>query len=164
MEPKAKKNAWKTLVQFIKFNIVGVMNTLVDFVVFQLLNLLVGWTYLAQIISYTCGIVNSYIFNSSWTFKEERTRSFKEMALFLAVNLCSLSVSLGVIWLCKNALGVTDEWVASWMPALFGGFIKGDTVCKLIATLCAIVVNYAGNKLFVFQGKNKTPEASEREG
>lgn len=149
---EAKKTAW----QIIKFAIVGVLNTLVDFAVFQALNLLLGWVYVAQIIGYTCGIINSYVWNSNWTFREQRTRSFREIALFILVNLLSLGVSLGVIWLCRDVFGITNEWVASWMPAALNGFLKGDTVDKLIATCFAIVVNYVGNRLFVFNQKPQT--------
>ncbi|MEG1524033.1 MAG: GtrA family protein [Clostridia bacterium] len=153
MALKKSDEGKKTFIQFIQFNIVGVLNTLVDFLVFQALNLLLGWTYVAQVISYSCGIINSYLWNSNWTFKEQRTRSLREMLLFLVVNVISLGVSLGVIWLCKNVFGVTDAWVSGWIPAWLAGFIKGDTVCKLIATPCAIVVNYLGNRLFVFRKK-----------
>lgn len=149
---EAKKTAW----QIIKFAIVGVLNTLVDFAVFQALNLLLGWVYVAQVIGYTCGIINSYVWNSNWTFREQRTRSFREIALFILVNLLSLGVSLGVIWLCRDVFGITNEWVASWMPAALNGFLKGDTVDKLIATCFAIVVNYVGNRLFVFNQKPQT--------
>ena len=69
----AKSETKKTFLQFVKFGLVGVINTLVDFLVFQVLNLLVGWTYLAQIAGYCCGIVNSYLWNSNWTFKETKT-------------------------------------------------------------------------------------------
>lgn len=145
-------------VQFVKFAIVGALNTIVDFLVFQALNLLVGWTYLAQVIGYSCGIVNSYAWNSNWTFRDMRTRSGREMATFLLVNLVSLGVSLGVIWLCRNVFAITDAWVASWIPAFLSSFVKGDTVCKLIATPVAIVVNFVGNRLFVFR---KNPEQKE---
>ena len=141
----------KTLWQMAKFAIVGVLNTLVDFAVFQTLNLTLGWVYLAQLLGYTAGIVNSYLWNSNWTFREQRTRSLREMALFLLVNLASLGVSLGMIWLLREVVGITNEWVALWMPKMLAGFIKGDTVCKLIATVFAIAVNYLGNRLFVFK-------------
>lgn len=144
-------DAKRTILQFIQFNIVGVLNTLVDFVVFQILNLLLGWTYVAQVISYSCGVVNSYIWNSSWTFRAERTRSPREMIAFLAVNLVSLCVSLGVLWFSREVLGVTDAWVATWLPDFLAKFVNGNTVAKLIATACAIVVNYLGNKRFVFR-------------
>ena len=106
----------KTLWQMAKFAIVGVLNTLVDFAVFQSLNLTLGWVYAAQVIGYTAGIINSYLWNSNWTFREQRTRSLREMGLFLLVNLASLGVSLGMIWLLRDVVGITNEWVAGWMP------------------------------------------------
>jgi len=141
----------KTLRQMAKFAVVGVLNTLVDFAVFQALNLTLGWVYAAQALGYTFGVINSYLWNSSWTFREQRTRSLREIALFLLVNLASLGVSLGMIWLCREVFGVTNAWAAGWMPAFLAGFVKGDTLCKLIATLFAIAVNYLGNRLFVFR-------------
>ena len=75
--------------------------------------------------------------------------------LFLVVNLVSLGVSLGVIWLCREAFGLTNAWAAGWMPDALSGFVKGDTIDKLIATCVAIIVNFIGNRLFVFNGKEK---------
>ena len=155
-----KYEAKKTIWQMVKFAIVGVLNTLVDFAVFQTLNLLLGWVYAAQVLGYTFGVINSYLWNSNWTFREQRTRSFREIALFLVVNLASLGVSLGVIWLCRDAFGMTNEWAAGWMPAALSGFIKGDTLDKLIATFFAIVVNYLGNRLFVFNKKAEPKQES----
>ena len=148
--------AKKTIQQVLKFAVVGVLNTLVDFAVFQTLNLTLGWVYAAQVFGYTFGIINSYLWNSNWTFREQRTRSLREVVLFIAVNLASMGVSLGVIWLCREVFGITNEWVATWMPSFLAGFLKGDTVCKMIATVVAIAVNYLGNRLFVFKGKTET--------
>jgi len=149
-EPSETK---RTLVQFLKFGLVGVMNTVVDFLVFHVLNLFVGWVYLAQVIGYACGIANSYLWNSNWTFRDSKTNSVREMVSFLLVNVASLGVSLGVMWLCREVLGVTDTWTALWLPEALTGVVKGDTVCKLIATPCAILVNFIGNRLFVFEQK-----------
>jgi putative flippase GtrA len=157
---EAKKTIW----QMIKFAIVGVINTLVDFAVFQTLNLTLGWVYIAQVLGYTAGIINSYLWNSNWTFREQRTRSLREIGLFLLVNLASLGVSLGMMWLLREVVGITNDWVMQWMPASLSGFIKGDTLCKLIATVFAIAVNYLGNRLFVFKKQTepaKTSEANE---
>lgn len=148
----------QTAGQFLKFAVVGVLNTLVDFAVFQALNLLLGWVYAAQVAGFTCGVINSYLWNSNWTFRKERTKSFREMSLFLLVNILSLGVSLGVMWLCREVFGVTNAWAESWIPEAIAGFVKGDTIAKLIATCFSIVVNYVGNKLLVFNGKGKQEE------
>ena len=153
------EEAKRTLRQMAKFAVVGVLNTLVDFAVFQALNLTLGWVYAAQVIGYTFGVINSYLWNSNWTFRAQRTRSLREITLFLLVNLLSLGVSLGMIWLLRETVGITNEWAARWMPLALAGFVKGDTICKLIATGFAIAVNYLGNRLFVFREK---PDASER--
>ena len=150
----------KTLWQMAKFAIVGVLNTLVDFAVFQTLNLTLGWVYAAQVLGYTFGVTNSYLWNSNWTFREQRTRSWKEVALFLLVNLASLGVSLGMMWLLREVFGVTNAWAAQWMPKAISGFVKGDTIAKLIATVFAIAVNYLGNRLFVFRKKTDAAEAA----
>lgn len=156
-----KEESKKTLQQVAKFAIVGVLNTLVDFAVFQTLNLTLGWVYAAQVAGYTFGVINSYLWNSNWTFREQRTRSLREMALFLLVNLASLGVSLGMIWILRDLVGITNAWVATWMPQAIAGFVKGDTVCKLIATVFAIAVNYLGNRLFVFRKKTDATEQIE---
>ena len=72
---KRKKELKDGIVQLVKYNIVGVINTLVDFLVYQLLTYL-GMKYaIAQCISYSCGILNSYFFNSRWTFKRDAARA-----------------------------------------------------------------------------------------
>ena len=155
------ETAKKTLRQMAKFAIVGVLNTLVDFAVFQALNLTLGWVYAAQVAGYTVGVINSYLWNSNWTFREQRTRSLKEIVLFLLVNVASLGVSLGMIWLLREVVGISNAWVALWMPKMLAGFVKGDTICKLIATVFAIAVNYLGNRLFVFRKKDGEMEQNE---
>ena len=139
-----KNESKTTFKQFIQFNIVGISNTLVDFAVYFLLTSLLHVNYIvAQIISYTAGIANSYIWNTLWTFKREKRRTPKEAALFLLVNLVSLGVSLGVLELTKNVF-----------------HIESELICKCCASFCSAMVNFAGNKLFVF---NKAPLEAESE-
>ncbi len=129
------KRYWGDIKQFIKFNLVGVLNTVVDFLIYTLLTEVFGWAYLfAKTVSYSCGVVNSYIWNSRWTFKAEQKRGKREFLLFLLVNLVSLGVSLGIMHACKN-----------WLR------IESDFWCNIIATPIALVVNFLGNKLFVFK-------------
>ena len=135
------KKYGRTIKQFLQFNIVGLVNTGVDFLVYTLLTELLYMVYLpAKVISYACGILNSYILNSSWTFKQERRRTQGEIVRFVAVNLVSLGVSLLVMVLCRNAL-----------------LIQSDFVCNIIATPVSMVINFAGNKLFVFVREENSP-------
>ncbi len=139
------KSRLKTgIVQFIKFNLVGVLNTLVDFIVYTALTALGLNITVSNVISYGCGIANSYICNSSWTFKGQQKRSVKEALMFLAVNLVSLGVSTSVLHLCRYVFN-----------------IQSDILCKVISIPCAMVANFAGNKLFVFKDTPKEETAEE---
>ncbi|MCW3032013.1 MAG: hypothetical protein QOK19_437 [Solirubrobacteraceae bacterium] len=57
------------LVQFIKFGIVGVSNTLLTFIVYTLLLKVFGvWYIAASAIGFTVGAVNGFLLNRRWTF------------------------------------------------------------------------------------------------
>lgn len=122
----------KELIKFIKFNAVGLLNTVIDFVVYTLLTA-VGMNFAAaQVISYGCGMLNSYICNSRWTFKEKKDSAGRVFG-FVLVNLAALGVSIGMLALCKNLWGLEGA------------------LAKLIATPFSLVINFVGNRLFVFK-------------
>lgn len=132
---KIKRFIQKLLsIQFIKFGLVGCMNTLVDLIVFTLLNAIFQIYYLAKIVSYTCGVLNSYFFNTRWTFRQEHKKSAGEFLLFVVINLISLGVSLGMLYICRNVFK-----------------IRIDFLSNVIATVVSLVVNFLGNKLVVFR-------------
>lgn len=86
--------AKKSFFQLIKFGLVGIGNTLIDMVISTVLSIVLaipftgGWTvYVSKVVGYCAGILNSYILNSRWTFKEERRQDAREIISFIAVNL-----------------------------------------------------------------------------
>lgn len=125
---------WRGLWQFIKFNLVGIMNTAVDFGVFMILNHYLGLVYtVSQVISYSCGMINSYFFNKFWTFQKKEGFTAIEVAKFVLVNLCSLGVSLLVLYILQS------KWNWKVLPS------------KVLATGFSVGVNFLGNKLWVFE-------------
>ena len=55
--------------KFVKFGLVGVLNTLINWIIFALLNF-IGVDYIvANVIAYVIATANSYIWNSKWVFK-----------------------------------------------------------------------------------------------
>ena len=147
----------KSLVQLIKFALVGASNTVLSF----LLNLITsgGWiVYLCKAVGYCCGIANSYFLNSRWTFKEERRQDKREILSFIAVNIAVLLISFALIWLFKNALHLNDRWMGLQLPEWLKKVVTGDLFCSLLATCICIPVNFILNKLFVFKGEKKAGE------
>jgi len=118
--------------EFIKFALVGLLNTGVDVVIFFLLTR-AGTPYvLAQVVSYSCGAANSYLLNKVWTFRSCGL-SYAEIIRFITVNLISLGISVVVLSLLHDMAGLTLA------PAKIG------------ATVTALAANFLGNKLWVFR-------------
>lgn len=118
--------------EFTKFALVGMLNTGVDVAIFFLLTWL-GIPYVAaQVVSYSCGAVNSYLLNKVWTFRSCGL-SYAEIVRFVAVNLTSLGISVVLLTLLHDKAGLG-------LAAAKGG-----------ATVCALAANFLGNKLWVFK-------------
>jgi putative flippase GtrA len=122
----------KFIRQFIKFNIVGVSNTLVDFGIFVILNIMGVFYIYAQVISYGCGIMNSYILNRYWTFNYKGISHHFTIFKFLGVNLLSLGISLAFLYIFRDYAGINI--LAS----------------KIISTFFSMTINFFGSKFWVF--------------
>jgi len=125
----------KHFFQFIKFSIVGVINTALDFGIFTLLNYFLGEELyrISQIVSYSCAVINSYYLNKSWTFQSGRNFNFIEIVKFLLVNLVSLGISLYFLFLFHEKLSMNI------------------LLSKGCATFFSVIVNFTGNKFWVFK-------------
>lgn len=147
----------KSIVQLLKFGLIGVSNTLIDFLVASALNAIFGVYYIAKIIGYACGIANSYFWNSRWTFREERKRDAREMILFVAVNLVTLGLSLLLQWIFRDRLHLDAWWMGFAGENVLTKLINGERFCLLLSSGIALIVNFIGNKLLVFHRKESEP-------
>ncbi len=124
----------KTGKQFIRFGIVGVLNTAVQFVVFSALFRLFSLPMLlASGIGYLAGIVNSYLLNRVWTFEVSNQRRTSEFMRFVAVNLVAMGVNLGVLKILVESRDLVPE------------------VAQVLAIGSSLVVNFCGNKWWTFR-------------
>ncbi|WP_409341994.1 GtrA family protein [Paenibacillus sp. MBLB4367] len=138
-KPQTKRHG---LLQFLKFNIVGLLNTGIDMAVFfALTGLGVGYI-LAQTLSYACGMLNSYLWNRNWTFRQaggsagnHPKSERKQIVRFIVLNGATLLLSIGLLYVLVTRMG---------MPAGLG---------KIVATACTLVVNFAGSRLWVFHSQ-----------
>ena len=160
-QPKKPADYSAVLKQFSKFLVVGVSNFVISFAVFYLLYnywKLSGIFYgllgpagkdvetfirqlgatsldatLANIVGYTAGIINSFIWNRGWTFKAEHAIG-AQFGRFLALNLFCLVLSSAGLFLFTDFLG----WAS--LPVWF--------VTMGVVTL----INFAVSKYWVFAG------------
>ena len=130
------KNKAQTF-QFLRFCTVGLSNTAVDFTTFFLLNL-AGVPYiLAQMISYSAGVVNSFLINRKWTFRVKDRTNIYEITRFMIVNGFSLLSSSGLLFIMYH-VGHIELWPS-----------------KLAATGISVFLNFIGSRIWVFS-KNRS--------
>ncbi|NMM62916.1 GtrA family protein [Clostridium sp. P21] len=118
-----------------RFSLVGISNTLIDFIVFTIFQSLVGVSYtLSQVLGYSFGVINSFIFNKKWTFQggKSNKKVYHELFQFIIVNVLSLSITL----IC--------------MKLLVKDFNLNVYLAKIIVTFIAQVTNFIAYKLWVF--------------
>ncbi|MGM7680593.1 GtrA family protein [Cytobacillus sp. Hm23] len=127
--------------RFLKFSIVGGINTGIDFVIFSLLTA-IGMNYLiAQIISYGGGLLNSYFLNRSWTFQQQGRIEITEVVKFILVNFMTLVITSILLALLYSELN---------LPLLLS---------KLLATGFGVFINFMGNRIWVFKNSEERGES-----
>jgi putative flippase GtrA len=87
------------LIQFVKFGIVGVSNTLLTFAVYTLLLKGFGvWYLAASAIGFIVGAVNGFLLNRRWTFREHVGDALTPVRWGI-VQGCGLGLNLGLLYL-----------------------------------------------------------------
>src|SRR5580692_7558155 len=129
--PLARLNA-PMLVQFVKFGIVGVSNTVIAFAVYTVLLKVFGvWYLAASAIGFALGAVNGFLLNRRWTFSGH-------------VGDALTPVRWGVVQSCGLALN----------EGLLYVFVDDARLDKLIAQVCATaivtVLTFVANRAWTF--------------
>ena len=119
------------VIRFIKFGMVGVINTLVNWIIFFILNALGMYYILANIIAYILGTVNSYLWNTLWVFKYKDKASTETTIKFIILNLIGLGLNTGILYVLVDLCNLNK-------------FIG------LATTAIVMIINYIVNKLWVF--------------
>lgn len=136
------------IMEVIHFGMVGVINTLMGWVIMAVLYNLIHMNYwLSSGISYFIGSVFSYHANGKVTFKVEEKDRDKALPWRFAINiivcyLIAFSVAQPLV-----------KYVLASQPAVIV-----DNVAMLLGMCIFIVMNFFGQKLFVFR---KTKKASK---
>lgn len=134
----------QNVIQFIKFGIVGVSGTILDFSVYNLCLIVFSWSaYIATASGFSFGLINNYIWNKLWTFKSKSvnlTHASKELVKFTVVALVGMGINLGVMAIIINYTNL-------------GNSIFGLNIAKVLIVLCVGLWNFIGAKKWVFSEK-----------
>ncbi len=121
------------VVQFVKFGIVGVSNTLLTLVVYTLLLKVFGvWYLAASAIGFAVGATNGFLLNRRWTFREHVGDPLTPVR-WAIVQACGLAVNEGLLYL----------------------FVNDARIDKLLAQVCATAVvtvsTFFANRAWTFR-------------
>lgn len=137
------KNLIKKHAEKLRFAVVGVANTVLDFaILFLLVNL--GLDKIpANFISTGISFIFSFFVNKSFTFKSKEGNVAKQFAIFILVTIIALWVIQPlIIW------GITAALAPSGMNDQLALFIA-----KVIATIGSLIWNYIFYSRLVFNKK-----------
>ena len=101
--------------KFVKFGLVGVLNTLINWIIFALLNFIGVYYIVANVIAYVIATANSYIWNSKWVFKYNGKNKKETTAKFVILNLIGLGLNTGILYL----LAILIRQIAGGMTVYF---------------------------------------------
>lgn len=136
-----------------KFVLVGILNTLIDLGVLNLLMFVTGITSglgysFFKGISFIVAVINSYILNRLWTFKGAgQENKGKEFLQFFTVSVVGFSINVGVASLIVNVIAGQFAYFG-FSPKLWAN------IGAISATFCGMVWNFIGYKFFVFKKNN----------
>jgi putative flippase GtrA len=131
------------LVQFVKFGIVGISNTLLTFAVFTLLLKVFGvWYIAASAVGFVVGATNGFLLNRRWTFAGHVGDAFTPLR-WAIVQGAGLGINLGLLYLLVHDAGL-DELLA-----------------QALATVVVTITTFLVNRAWTFRHAHETPLASE---
>lgn len=134
-----------------KFGLIGVANTLIDFVIFNVLSSKrVGWGKIpANLVSTTCAMTFSFIFNKSFVFGVGGGDVSVQVVQFFAVTMFGLYVLQNLtIWLLTEVWTFIPDLALRVVKLLrLDGVFKKDFVYKNTAKAAATLISLTWNFL-----------------
>ena len=124
---------YQEMVNYIFF---GGLTTLVNIIVFFLLDTGLGWPYLiANAIAIVVSILFAYVTNKIWVFQsktENFQETFYEFTKFIGFRLLSGLADMTTMWVLVDLL------------------IIDSSISKLLTQFIVVVLNYVFSKFFIF--------------
>ena len=138
--PMKKVSASNKYVQFVKYCIVGVLNTLVTLGVIYLCKSLLGWNLY---VSNALGYINSFVCNKQWVFCSQGGYRREALRFVGGFAVCYL-LQLAVVWLLTRSIGDFEYLI-------LGIVLSGYGIATLLGNVVYTLANFAYNRLVTFR-------------
>lgn len=135
----------KTLLQLLRYGVVGVLNTLLTlFVIYILKSFFDVNPWISNACGYVAGFINSFIWNKLWVFRSTR-HYLRESIMFGIGFLICYGLQFVVTWFLTN-----HTPLGSWEFTLIGLVFSGYGVATLLGMVIYTLANFIYNRLVTF--------------
>lgn len=144
-ETPSRAGRWYST-RFVKFAVVGVANTGITFLVFNLTTRLLHLPAAGgNAVGWLAGCANSFLWNSVWTFRDRRHLVRRQvLSRFALANAVALGVSTAVVVGLQAAAAAGG--VATTLPAV----VELNAI-EVAAVGCSLIVNYVISSRWAFR-------------
>ena len=137
---KILESHWDDFIQFVRFGLVGVSNTLISYISYLLFVLLGCHYLLASILSFVVSVTNSFYWNNRYVFREEEGKKRSWRHTYIKTFLAYASTGL----VLNNILLIL------WVDVLH----ISELIAPLINLVVTIPLNYLINKFWAFKSNS----------
>lgn len=147
--------------RFLKFCVVGVSGTLIDFGITAVCKGFLGFPdLLANATGFSLAASSNYILNRTWTWHSKSTKVGTEYLKFFAVSLVGLGINSLIVALLHNLTLIPGESIVRFL-SLFGTTFAAHFsdldwnfwIAKTIATAVVMIWNFLANNFITFRKK-----------
>ena len=137
------------MLHFIKYNAIGIINTLITLAVVWVLHQLLDWNLeLSNFLGFIAGGINSYLMNRIWNFKSNN-RKRTEVVRFVIVFLLSYALNLATLETCAYLLE-NAAWLHSFSTWI-SQFMKPTYFANIVANVVYVLASFTLYKKWVFR-------------
>ena len=166
-DQKTKNRKLETLWQLIKFGLVGVSNTIVNYVVYSICYLILGINeYVATFLGFVISVLNAYFWQSRFVFRESEDGEHRVWWQVLIKTYISYAFSglfltelLLFLWIHVLDIGQYLTPLADWI-ANYGIHMTPKDLAVLLAPfinmIFTIPINFCINKFWAYRQKRGT--------
>ncbi len=160
-----------SVIQFIKFGLVGVSNTLVNYLVYVIFVSLGVHYVIANALGFIISVLNAYFWGSRFVFKEDETKEKRVWWKVLLKTYASYALGFGintvllVLWIDILDIGAYFGFVGdiigwasgfiSFLPEKMTAGEISEIIAPILNIFITVPINFVINKFWAYRQKDK---------